>query len=84
MICNHERIGKAKMDPEHKPFCKDCWTRLRSEKMEPYFLNGKLIKKDIRYVERETFLDEFYRYKEAEKKKRKLLQIEPVAEESNT
>ena len=64
MTCDHERVGRAKKDPEHKPYCKDCWARLRSEKREPYRIGDKLIKQGIRYIEKETFLDEFYRDRE--------------------
>ena len=71
MICNHERIGRAKKDPEHKPYCKECWERLRMERKEPYLLGGKLIKGDTRYVERETFLDEFYKDRDREEAKTK-------------
>lgn len=56
--CNHERIGFAKSDK--KPYCKDCWARLRAEKGEPYRVGTKLIKQAFKYVEKETFLDEFY------------------------
>jgi hypothetical protein len=66
--CHHERIGFAKNDPEHKPYCKDCWTRLRTEKREPYRIGTKLIKDGIRYVEKETFLDEFYKEADREAK----------------
>jgi hypothetical protein len=59
--CNHENIGFAKKDPDHKPFCKHCWTRLRKEKREPYRIGTNLIKEGIRYVEKTTFLDEFYK-----------------------
>lgn len=69
MTCNHERIGRARKDPEHKPYCKDCWERLRMDKKEPYLLGGKLIKEEIRYVEKETFLDDFYRDKERQEAK---------------
>ena len=71
MTCNHERIGRARKDPEHKPYCKDCWERLRMDKREPYLLGGKLIKGDIRYLGRVTFLDEFYRDREIEDAKAK-------------
>jgi len=47
MTCNHERIGKAKKDPEHKPYCKDCWSRLRVEEIEPYLIGDKLIKNSL-------------------------------------
>jgi hypothetical protein len=57
--CNHERIGFAKSD--NRPYCKDCWARLRIEKREPYRIGTKLIKEGIRYVEKTTFLDEFYK-----------------------
>ena len=67
MTCNHERIGRARKDPEHKPYCKDCWERLRMEKMEPYLLGGKLIRRDTRYLETETFLDEFYRDRDSDR-----------------
>lgn len=63
--CDHERIGYSKSDK--KPFCKDCWTRLRTERREPYRIGTKLIKEDIQYVEKKTFLDEFY--KEAERER---------------
>jgi len=63
--CNHERIGFAKSDK--KPYCKECWTRLKIEKREPYRIGTNLIKEGIRYVEKETFLDIHYR--EATRKK---------------
>ena len=56
-VCNHERIGFAKSDKQ--PYCKDCWARLRAEKVEPYRIGTRLVK-ECRYVERETFLNEFY------------------------
>ena len=59
--CDHERIGFAKKDPDHKPYCKNCWARLRKEKSEPYRIGTKLIKEGIRYIEKENFLDEFYK-----------------------
>jgi hypothetical protein len=55
--CNHERVGFAKSDK--KPYCKDCWARLRVETREPYRIGTRLVK-ETKYVERETFLDEFY------------------------
>lgn len=70
MTCNHERIGKARNDPEHKPYCKDCWERLRAMLQEPYRIGTKLIKGEIRYVEKETFLDDFLKEKEAEQAKK--------------
>jgi hypothetical protein len=57
--CEHLRIGFAKSD--NKPYCKECWTRLRIEKREPYRIGTNLIKEGIRYVEKETFLDIHYR-----------------------
>jgi hypothetical protein len=66
--CRHERIGYAKSDKE--PFCKDCWTRLRKQIREPYRIGTNLIKGEFQYHEKETFLDEFYRDKEAKKKER--------------
>lgn len=66
--CDHEVIGRAKKDPDHKPYCKGCWARLRMQKQEPYRVGDKLVKEPIRYVEKETFLDEFYR--EQDKKER--------------
>jgi hypothetical protein len=68
--CEHERIGLAKEDPEHKPYCKDCWTRLRKIVREPYLLGGRWIKNDFHYVKKETFLDEFYKDREQASKKR--------------
>jgi hypothetical protein len=71
--CNHERIGLA---PDKEPFCKDCWTRLRKVIRPTYLLDGKLIKNDFYYAEKETFLDDFYRdrkareIKEARRKRR--------------
>jgi hypothetical protein len=65
--CNHERIGYAKSDKE--PYCKDCWTRLRKVNREPYRIGDKLIKHDIQYLDKETFLDEFYRDRDKDKNK---------------
>jgi hypothetical protein len=67
MTCNHERIGRARKDPEHKPYCKDCWTRLRKVIREPYRIGTNLIKGEIQYLENETFLDDFYRDKEKDR-----------------
>jgi hypothetical protein len=65
--CDHERIGHAKSDRE--PYCKDCWTRLRKEIRPTYRIGSKLISGEIQYLEKETFLDDFYR--EQDEKKRK-------------
>jgi hypothetical protein len=70
--CPHERIGYA---PDKEPFCKDCWTRLRKVIREPYRIGTSLIKNEINFIEKETFLDEFYRdlqkQKEADARKKK-------------
>jgi hypothetical protein len=83
--CPHERVGYAKADPEHKPFCKDCWSRLKAEKPEPYRIGTQLIKSGIRYVERETFLDKLLEETraeaEAKRKKKRQMQGERKQEE---
>jgi hypothetical protein len=69
MTCNHERIGLAKSDKE--PYCKDCWTRLRKQIRESYRIGTKLIKGEFQYLEKESFLDDFYRDREIEIEKAK-------------
>jgi hypothetical protein len=55
--CDHLRIGFAKEDPEHKPYCKGCWTRLKTVK--PPVVNGRKVVKRGEYWPLETFLDVF-------------------------
>ena len=57
--CEHLRIGYAKEDPDHKPYCKDCWTRLKMVKAPMY--NGKKIVRQGEFWPLETFLDIHYR-----------------------
>lgn len=57
--CDHLRIGFAKKDPQHRPFCKDCWSRMES--VDETFFDGNRIKKKRRYRPLETFLDIHYR-----------------------
>jgi len=57
--CDHLRVGHAKEDPEHKPYCKDCWTRLRT--IKPATVKGRKIVKPGEYWPLKTFLDTFYR-----------------------
>ena len=64
--CDHLRIGFAKDDPDHKPYCKDCWTRLRTVK--PPTCNGKKIVKKGEFESLETFLDVYYREHKASQK----------------
>jgi len=63
--CDHFRVGLAKEDPDHKPYCKDCWTRL--ETLKPPTVNGRKVVRRGEYWPLETFLDRFY--KEEEKKR---------------
>jgi hypothetical protein len=63
--CEHLRIGFAKEDPHHNPYCKDCWTRLKLVKAPMY--NGKKIVRQGEFLPLETFLDIHYR-EEAKKK----------------
>jgi len=57
--CDHTRIGFAKKDPQHKPFCKDCWTRMKP--VEKSVFDGKRIIKRKEFLPLETFLDIHYR-----------------------
>ncbi len=57
--CDHLRIGFAKEDPDHKPYCKDCWTRLKT--IRPPTVNGRKVVKRGEYWPLETFLDRFYK-----------------------
>jgi hypothetical protein len=57
--CNHLRIGYAKEDPDHKPYCKDCWARMKTVKPPVY--HGKRVVKEGEYWLLETFLDKFYK-----------------------
>jgi len=58
--CDHQmRVGFAKEDPDHKPFCKDCWARLKT--LRPRVVNGKRIVKEGEYWPLETFLDRYYK-----------------------
>jgi hypothetical protein len=57
--CDHLRIGFAKEDPEHKPYCKECWSRMKTVKTPVY--QGRRIVKEGEYWALETFLDRFYR-----------------------
>jgi hypothetical protein len=63
--CEHLRIGFAKEDPDHKPYCKDCWTRLKMVKAPMY--NGKKLVRQGEFWPLETFLDIYYK-EEAKKK----------------
>jgi hypothetical protein len=65
--CEHLRIGFAKEDPHHNPYCKDCWTRLKMVKAAMY--NGKKIVRQGEFWPLETFLDIHYR-EEAKRKNR--------------
>jgi hypothetical protein len=65
--CGHERIGFAKEDPHHNPYCKDFWTRLKTVKAPMY--NGKKIVRQGEFWPLETFLDIQYR-EEAKRKNR--------------
>jgi hypothetical protein len=60
-ICDHERIGLAKKDPEHKPFCKDCWARMKTVKQPTFDYITKKKTKEGEYFPLETFLDVFYK-----------------------
>jgi hypothetical protein len=57
-VCDHERVGFAKEDPNHKPYCKDCWTRLVT--IKPPVVNGRKIVKQGQFWPLKTFLDSFY------------------------
>ena len=57
--CDHLRVGLAKEDPDHKPYCKDCWTRLETVKSP--VVNGRKVVRKGEYWPLETFLDTFYR-----------------------
>lgn len=59
--CDHLRIGFAKEDPKHKPYCKDCWTRLSTIKRPTVDFETKNITKEGEYWPLETFLDKFYK-----------------------
>ena len=63
--CEHERIGYAKEDHDHKPYCKDCWTRLKMVKAPMY--NGKKIVRQGEFWPLQTFLDIYY-MKDAKRK----------------
>ena len=65
--CDHLRIGYAKEDPDHKPYCKDCWTRLKMVKAPMY--NGKKIVRQGEFCPLQTFLDIYYK-EEAKRKNR--------------
>jgi len=58
MTCAHKRIGRAKEDPEHKPFCKDCWTRFKVVKDKQYSYETKHWSNITKFVPVDTFLDE--------------------------
>lgn len=57
--CDHTRINFAKKDPEHKPFCKDCWERM--EIVIQSVFDGNRIIKRRKFLPLETFLDTYYR-----------------------
>lgn len=57
--CEHTRIGYTKKDPQHKPFCKDCWARMES--VDRSVFDGKRITKKREFLPLETFLDIHYR-----------------------
>jgi hypothetical protein len=57
--CDNTRVGLAKEDPDHKPYCKDCWTRL--ETVNPPIFNGRKVVRPGEYRPLETFLDRFYK-----------------------
>lgn len=59
--CDHLRIGLAKNDPDHKPYCKDCWARLITVKRPTVDFITKKITKVGEYWPLETFLDKFYK-----------------------
>jgi hypothetical protein len=59
--CDHERIGLAKNDSEHKPYCKDCWTRMKTVKKPTFDFITKKKTKEGEYSALDTFLDVFYR-----------------------
>lgn len=58
-FCEHFRIGYAKEDPDHKPYCKDCWTRMKTVKPPTY--RGKKLITPGQFSSLETFLDIHYR-----------------------
>lgn len=57
MTCVHRRIGRAKKDPEHKPYCKDCWTRFQEVRERQYSHETKKWATVNKFVPLETFLD---------------------------
>src|SRR6476659_10847261 len=56
MTCEHKRIGYSKTD--HKPYCKDCWTRFQLQAGEKTF-NPETRKwaKVNKFLPLDTFLD---------------------------
>ena len=62
--CDHSSIGYS---PTKKPYCKRCWTRLTETKQAVVF-KGKLVK-STEYEPVQTFLDQFYSYKEVRESK---------------
>lgn len=61
--CDHFRVGLSKEDPDHKPYCKDCWARLSAVKHPTINFVTKKITKEGEYWPLETFLDKFYKEK---------------------
>lgn len=57
MTCPHRRIGYAKEDPEHKPYCKDCWTRLYQNRERLYSFETKKWTTTNKFLPLDTFLD---------------------------
>jgi hypothetical protein len=56
MVCVHRRIGYSKTD--HKPYCKDCWTRFQQVKERQYSPETKHWSTVDKFVPIDTFLDE--------------------------
>lgn len=57
--CDHLKIGFAKEDPDHKPYCKECWNRMKTVKSPIY--RGRKVIEPGEYWPLETFLDRFYK-----------------------
>ena len=55
MTCEHRRIGYAKAD--HKPYCKDCWTRFKQEITKEYDYNTRKWSKVEKFIPLDTFLE---------------------------
>ncbi len=71
------RIGFAKEDPDHKPYCKDCWTRLRKINERVLDSQTRSFVTRLEYRPVETFLDTHY--KEQARKKSQSEFIENVS-----